>query len=50
MEPTPAMVNEYKLKQFAKAMYKVIDSKYAPKYALKIKIDQIGRASCRERV
>lgn len=39
MEPTQAMVNEYKLKQFAKAMLKVIDTKYAPKYALKIKID-----------
>ncbi len=39
MEPTQAMVNEYKLKQFAKAMCKVIDSKYNPKYALKIKID-----------
>lgn len=39
MEPTQAMVNEYKLKQFAKAMFKVIDTKYAPKYALKIKID-----------
>ena len=39
MEPTPAMVNEYKQKQFVKAMYKVIDTKYAPKYALKIKID-----------
>jgi len=39
MEPTPAMINEYKLKQFAKATFKVIDSKYAPKYALKIKID-----------
>ena len=39
MEPTTAMVNEYKLKQFAKAMVKVIDAKYAPKYALKVKID-----------
>ena len=39
MEPTQAMVNEYKLKQFAKAMFKVIDTKYAPKYALKVKID-----------
>lgn len=39
MEPTQSMVNEYKLKQFAKATFKVIDTKYAPKYALKIRID-----------
>lgn len=39
MEPTQAMVNEYKQKQFVKAIIKVIDTKYMPKYALKIKID-----------
>ena len=39
MESTQAMVNEYKLKQFTKAMFEVIDKKYAPKFAIKVRID-----------
>lgn len=31
--------NDLKIRQFTKAIYKVIDEKYKPSYALKIKID-----------
>ena len=36
---TSVSTNDTKIKQFAKAIYKVIDGKYKPTHALKIKID-----------
>ncbi|MEE6207435.1 MAG: hypothetical protein VZR95_05215 [Alphaproteobacteria bacterium] len=36
---TPTNSNDLKLKQFAKAIFKVIDTKYKPTHAIKIKID-----------
>lgn len=39
MTPITANPNDLKIRQFASAIYKVIDSKYKPAYALKIKID-----------
>lgn len=39
MTTTTATPNDLKIKQFAKAIYKVIDTKYKPAFALKVKID-----------